>query len=369
MGRSHFGTARRLPSGRWQARYLDAAGRRHTAGTFATEKEARRELAKVEVGIARGEWVDPEAGNVKFSKFIEDYLEARSATLQPTTLSGYRSSLGHLLPTFGNVALKGITPLLVEQWWARMAQSGMGAQVRRNAYTLLSGAMRAAVRWGMLPVSPCRIEHGFKDGSKRRPHLAPEQFAAVVSHAPERFQIMLWVMLGAHLRLGELVGLNAGDFDPKTGRLLVERQVTPTRGGAEMRDTKTGNTKNLEVLEPALSMLREYVAARPAHPKAPMFVGPLGGRITRSAIRLAWNNAREAAGVPWAHLHDSRHTGLTVIAAHATVAETMARGGHTSASAAMRYQHAARERDPIVAAAASAELQNLLGGDAKLRTG
>jgi integrase len=357
--RHHFGSVRRLNSGRWQARYLDATGRRHTAGTFATEKDARHELAKIEVGIARGEWIDPDAGEVKFEKFIRDYMETRSVEWQPTTLSGYQSSLKHLLPAFGNVRLKAITPLLVEQWWTRHARTGTGAQVRRNAYSLLSGSMRAAVRWGLIGSSPCNVERGFKDGSKPRPHLSPEQFARLVAYAPERFRVILWTMFGAHLRLGELCGLNAGDFDPKTGRLTVERQAIPSKGGVELRPTKTGAIKTVQVLEPALSMLRDYVASRPAHPKAPMFTGPMGGRITRSAVRLAWNNARERAGLPWAHLHDSRHTGLTVIAAHASLAETMARGGHTSAAAALRYQHAASERDSEVASAAGLQLVSL----------
>ena len=39
--RRHFGTVRKLPSGRWQARYYDHAGRRHTAPrTFPAKADA-----------------------------------------------------------------------------------------------------------------------------------------------------------------------------------------------------------------------------------------------------------------------------------------------------------------------------------------
>ncbi|GHF22479.1 putative prophage phiRv2 integrase [Pseudolysinimonas yzui] len=352
---------RRLPSGKWQARYFDASGRRHTAGTFGSEHDARRELARVEVGIDRGDWIDPEAGNVNFEKFVADYLETRSANLQPTTMSGYRSSLKHLLPTFGQVRIKNITPLLVEKWWAQMTKSAAGPQVRRAAYVLLSGSMRAAVRWGMILNSPCKIEGAFKDGSRPRPHLSAEQYAVIVGSMPEHYRVIFWTMLGAHLRLGELVGLNAGDFDPKVGTITVERQATPGDGGVELRATKTGTSRTVEVLEPALGMLRAYVAARPAHPKAPLFIGGLGTRISRSVLRAVWNRARVVAGLDWAHMHDVRHTGLTLVAAFASVAETMARGGHSSSAAAMRYQHAARSRDSVVAKAAGAELASLVG--------
>ena len=40
-GRRSFGSMRQLPSGRWQARYRDLAGKPHTASqTFATRPEA-----------------------------------------------------------------------------------------------------------------------------------------------------------------------------------------------------------------------------------------------------------------------------------------------------------------------------------------
>jgi len=360
MTRSYFGTVRRLPSGTWQARYLDADGRRRTAGTFPTEREARSALARVEIGIQSGDWVDPAAGSVLFRDFAADYLAQRGAVLQPTTLQGYRSSLvNYLLPTFGEHPIRAISPQMVEKWWNDLARRRVGAQVRRNAYSLLSGMFRAAIRWGMLRESPCRIEGGFRDGSTPRPHLAVGQFAAIVDKVPnEHHQLALWTMMGAHLRLGELIGLNAGDFDPEHGTLTVSRQVVPVSGGVEIRDTKTRSTRTIEVLEPAASLLREYVAARPAHPRAPMFVNRWGGRLPRQGLRAAWNKARVEAGIPWAHLHDVRHTGLTVIAAHASLRETMHRGGHTTSSAALRYQHAAASRDSVIAAAASAEFSS-----------
>ena len=48
--------------------------------------------------------------------------------------------------------------------------------------------------------------------------------------------------------------------------------------------------------------------------------------------------------------HDLRHTGLTLFAQQgATQAELLHRGGHTSVEVALRYQHAADERDAALA--------------------
>ena len=64
--------------------------------------------------------------------------------------------------------------------------------------------------------------------------------------------------------------------------------------------------------------------------------------------------ARSAAGRPGLRFHDLRHTGAVLAAATgATLAELMARLGHSTVSAAMRYQHAAEDRDKAIAAALS----------------
>jgi integrase len=87
-------------------------------------------------------------------------------------------------------------------------------------------------------------------------------------------------------------------------------------------------------------------------PDSQVFVGPMGGRLRRSNFRNIWIKARDEAGLPGLHLHDLRHTGNTMAAATgASLRELMERMGHTSARAALIYQHATRERDEVIAAA------------------
>ena len=74
MGRRLFGTIRKLPSGRYQARYLDATGRRHQArSTVASKGDAGRWLSDVEAAIARGTWIDPDAGRVLLADYAQGW--------------------------------------------------------------------------------------------------------------------------------------------------------------------------------------------------------------------------------------------------------------------------------------------------------
>jgi integrase len=92
-----------------------------------------------------------------------------------------------------------------------------------------------------------------------------------------------------------------------------------------------------------------------ASPDALVFTGRTGIPLTRNVLQSAWDRARRTIGRPDLHMHDLRHTGLTLAAATgATTAELMHRAGHSSASAALRYQHATKDRDRVLADALEA---------------
>ncbi len=69
---------------------------------------------------------------------------------------------------------------------------------------------------------------------------------------------------------------------------------------------------------------------------------------------LEWSDAVTAIGATGLHFHDLRHTGNTLAAATgASLKELMVRMGHASPKAALRYQHATRDRDAAIAKALS----------------
>jgi len=76
-------------------------------------------------------------------------------------------------------------------------------------------------------------------------------------------------------------------------------------------------------------------------------------RVSRPRLRISLTSASTYwAGPPDLRFHHLRHTGAVLAAATgATLAELMARLGHSTVSAAMRYQHATADTDKAIAAA------------------
>ena len=76
-----------------------------------------------------------------------------------------------------------------------------------------------------------------------------------------------------------------------------------------------------------------------------------GGHLQPATLYRHWYRARREAGREDLRFHDLRHSGAVLAAATgASLAELMARLGHSSPAAAMRYQHAVAGREREVAA-------------------
>ena len=75
MGKRQFGSIRKLPSGRWQARYPDRSGCIVTApATFPTKQSAGQFLSGIETDMARGAYIDPRAGRTTLARWTESWL-------------------------------------------------------------------------------------------------------------------------------------------------------------------------------------------------------------------------------------------------------------------------------------------------------
>jgi integrase len=86
-------------------------------------------------------------------------------------------------------------------------------------------------------------------------------------------------------------------------------------------------------------------------PTGRVFVGPKGATPRRGNFSHIWRKATAKAQAPAGfRFHDLRHTANTWVAGSgASLRELMARMGHSSARAALIYQHATSKRDRALA--------------------
>jgi len=214
-----------------------------------------------------------------------------------------------------------------------------------------------------------------------------EQLEVIAQATPERRKLMILLAAWCALRFGELAELRRSDVDTKAGIIRVRRGVVRVREETEdgghryVRKVKTpksaAGSRDVAIPPHLLPLVRSHLLEHAAPGKnGLLFPGRIEydgdgnviqvGHLSPSAfygheavlgpdgsIRRrgdGYYEARRQAGRTGLRFHDLRHTGAVLAAqTGATLAELMNRLGHSTPGAAMRYQHAAAERDQEIA--------------------
>ncbi len=317
--RRHFGSVRRLPSGRYQASYWHLAERHTADATFETKAEARTWLSEVETEIRRGRWIDPSAGRVFFGQYVDDWLDHRY-DIRPRTRELYRSLIKrHLKPTFERVPLTDITDITtatVRRWHASIAKQQPTTAAK--AYRLLRAVLMTATADGLIVANPCVIKGAGHERAPERRIPSLETVHAIADAIGGRYRALVYTAALAGLRAGSCPESNAATSTWSTGRSLSNSR-------------------------PRSSWAR---------------AGDKGAPITTQHWSKKFRAAADSAGAEGLHFHDLRHLAGTLAATTgASTRELMARLGHSTPRASLIYQHATEQRDRQIAAGIDAILE------------
>lgn len=354
-----FGSVDKRTKG-YRARYFGPDGRRYSAPTlFLSKREARAWLALRHSEIVRKAWEPPEAAELSKTKLtFQAYADAWMAhrDLKDRTREHYTKLLAqHIMPKFGPLPIASITADDVRAWHA-----GMGTKtptLRAHCYGLVRTIMGNALSDGKIKTNPCVIRGA---GSARRVHkIRPaslDEIAAITEAMPEQYQAMVLLAAWCALRFGELTELRRKDIKlagDVYGTVHVQRAVVRVDGGFQVTTPKSdAGQRDVEIpphLIPAIQdHLDRFVGE---HRDALLFPAAHGEHLAPASLYRQFYKARAAANRDDLRWHDLRHSGAVLAAATgATLAELMARLGHSTPAAAMRYQHAAAGRDREIAA-------------------
>jgi Phage integrase, N-terminal SAM-like domain len=175
-GHRRFGSMRKLPSGRYQIRYLGADGQTHTGPeTFERKTDAERALVLIEAQISAGNWTNPERGKVKLEDYAATWITQRPG-LRPRTVDLYQWLLKkHIAPHIGGAQVGKMSAALVREWRAKLLANGVSVSMAAKAYRLLRAIMTTAVDDGLLSRNPCRIKSASDEHAGERPVLTVGQ--------------------------------------------------------------------------------------------------------------------------------------------------------------------------------------------------
>ncbi len=368
MGRRRLGRVRKLPSGRYQARYLAPDGTdRPAPNTFATKSEAARWLTLKEAELARNSLtVDPAAAEMPLADYAASWIRHRPG-LRGKTIVLYDGLLrNHIKPHLGEKRLNQLTGPMLRAWRTDLLDNGLGPVTAAKAYRLLRSILATAVEDRILEYNPCFIKGAPSERSPERPTLTEREVFDLVHGMEPRYRLLKLLAALGSLRWGELAALQRRHIDGARGLIEVRQAVVELPTG-ELRigppKTESGR-RDIEV--PSLIwkdlQLHLDVYVKPSN-DAFVFTGPKGAMLRRSNYQRTWRKGLAKAGLTdrGLHFHDLRHTGNTWHAeSGATVRERM---GHSSTKAALIYIHSRDGRQRLLAEAMSERLAEALRTD------
>jgi integrase len=265
----------------------------------------------------------------------------------------------------------------VDKWWDDLqAEHPTRPTGNAHAYSLLRTILGTAVKDDLIAANPCRIEKAGQAARQRPINVATDDdLAAIADAMPAQYALAVHLAAFCALRFGELAELRRRDVDasdPDMAVLNVSRAMVHRGGWTRVGPTKNADGRDVHVPPHLRDALLEHIEAH-AQPgldgllfavpsqghRRPCdcgYAGCSGGHLTSAALYRFFGPARVAAGRPDLRWHDLRHTGAVDAArAGAILAEQMARLGHRTVAASMRYQHATKERDAELARRMSAQ--------------
>ncbi len=341
----HFGSVRKLASGRWQARYRDGAGRRHSADrTFPTKRAAEHWLAMAEADLQRGDWADPALGRLTLAEWADEWM-ATTVHLRVKTRDGYASMLRtHVVPAFGQEPVANIEQVDVRRFLADLSAAGSAPGTVRAARKVLRLVLATALGSGAIRVNPCdgvRVPRSPRDEMVFLDH---PQVLALADAMPPPYGTLVTFAAYTGLRAGEIGALRVGRLDLLRRRVEVVESVADVPGhGLVFGPTKTFERRSVPLPQFLVDEMAAYLVGRPTDPEDFVFTAPEGGPLRhRNFYRRHFKPAVHRAGLPErTRFHDLRHTCAAILVAEgAHSLAVMKRLGHSSITVTMNtYGH------------------------------
>ena len=257
--------------------------------------------------------------NITVWDWLNRYLNVykKNKVRESTYSSYYYTANKHIKNSIGNMQLKKITPDLLQQFYDSK-KNEVGSRSISLIRQLLNNSFQKAITVGMLDRNP---NDGTEISTIKYRQIQPftpkeiSKFIKIIDNHRNRMAIRL--VLSTGLRLGELLALQCGDIDLKTGQLTISRTVARVRTNEYNKKTKliyqapkTATSCNTINIPPMiLKELKKHILQLNNSDKHDLlFPSITGTQQDPKNCRNEYKKLLKQAGLPDNTFHALRHT-------------------------------------------------------------
>ena len=294
---------------------------------------------------------------MRFEEFATGlYMKNYGSTLKAKTRREYEIIINtRLLPYFGKMFIKDITPLDVRGWLASLERAdGSGAKLSENSkgvfFRTFSAIMGKAEEWEIIDVNPCKKVKTPRKQQSDVKALQMSDFVKVFEKLPAyddiRIKTLVAILLYTGIREAEAAGLEWQDFNIFNNSVSIRRTVSyiPNEGIHEDTPKSAAGVRVIFYPVELAGILEDFRSWQTSEiekrgdlwtgargDKAKLFTQFNGKPIHDATIRKWVKKFMLWAGVPYVSVHGLRHTFASVLIANGIDARTTAaQMGHSS---------------------------------------
>ena len=294
-----------------------------------------------------------------FAELSEQWLLSVSHGIKESTLAHYQYTLNrYLLPIFGKCWLQSLNAQQLELGILRVispvdgSHMPLGASSSRECLTMLRRICKYAAHLRLMRSVEIIVKLPQAEQNHTKPLSVQEQASlqAFILQNPTARKVGLLLQMQMGLRIGEVCGLQWGDFDFKAGTLTIRRTVSriyccPGKTKLVVQTPKTRSSGREIPIPRELVMVLRALRGK-ASPDTWFLSGNADKPVEPRCYRKSIGSYLRRASVRRVHPHALRHTFATTCLQTGCDIKTLSEIlGHTDANVTLkRYVHSDMKR-------------------------
>lgn len=297
-------SARHGKGKRWQGIWTDGRGGEQKKSF--DYKDAAEDWIKDQDQLHRA-GLGGRQSKITVDEAVERFLTAQTHWQAKTRFNSGKTLKKEVRDNFTDQLLADVTTDDVRDWVDEM-RDRLATSTIRTYFGIFRSFMYWCVDEKYIPVSPTKRVKLPKIQKRKQFFLTPTEFWQFQAAFDPHFHEALETDVTTGLRPGELWELRGMDVGQKPGRLHVARSATDVDGSLVAGSTKTGESRDVPILEHIETMLKRR--AKQVGPDGLLFPDVDGSQVNQSEFH--WKHVLPAvkqSGMPKGlRLYDLRHT-------------------------------------------------------------
>lgn len=225
----------------------DANGKRKyfNKTIYGTKKDAQifltAKLREKDLGI----FVEP--ASIFLAEYLDKWLEEiAKPRLRQNTYDSYSWIVKkYIKDKLGRIKLSDLQAVQIQKLYSELQKKGLAPKTIRYVHTILSSALKQAVKWKMFIQNPCDLCELPRLVKKEMKCFTPEEAKRFLETAKtSKWFVLFLLIIESGMRPEEYFGLQWKDIDIEQGCLSVRRVVIEgKKGGFYFAETKTKESR------------------------------------------------------------------------------------------------------------------------------